>query len=128
MLRKKYFDCPQRDSHVLHYIEEGEEVCTLVLHLASCIVLSCTAFSVRIVTKSPKVGVRRTSTYILHLSSMPKYLHNTRPFALYPNSGTEGSHRNSWKSSTLYYYHPKPRSFLAKLFMMGTWYRSEKIP
>ncbi len=57
VLRRKYFDCPQRDSHAVHYIKKrGEKgVCTLVLYSLAT-VTSCIDASVRIVTKSPKVG------------------------------------------------------------------------
>jgi hypothetical protein len=58
VLRKEYFDYPQRDSHAVHYIQKRGEmgVCTLVLCtgiLAN--VLSSIDPSLRIVTKSPKV-------------------------------------------------------------------------
>jgi hypothetical protein len=54
---QEYFDCPQRDSPALHYIEKRGErgVCTLVL-CSLATVASCIDLSVRIVTKSPKVG------------------------------------------------------------------------
>jgi hypothetical protein len=57
VLRKEYFDCPQRDSHAMHYIlKRGERgVCTFVL-CSLATVMSCIDASVRIVTKSPKVG------------------------------------------------------------------------
>ncbi len=55
MLCKEYVDCPQRDSHAVHYIlKRGERgVCTLVL-CSLATVTSCIDPSVRIVTKSPK--------------------------------------------------------------------------
>jgi hypothetical protein len=56
------FDCPQRDSHAVHYhlIEGGEgTLYTLVLCSLATVhnaVMSCIDPFVRIVTKSPKVG------------------------------------------------------------------------
>ncbi len=66
VLRKEYFDqryvgisdfdCPQRDSRAVHYnLKRGIEVCTLVL-CSLATVTSCIDASVRIVTKSPKMG------------------------------------------------------------------------
>ncbi len=57
MLRKEYFDCPQRDSHAEHYIYlRGERrVCTLVLCSLATEVFPIDP-SVRIATKSPKAG------------------------------------------------------------------------
>ncbi len=57
MLREVYFYCPKRDYHAVHYIyKRGERgVFTLVL-CSLAIVTSCINASVRIVTKSLKVG------------------------------------------------------------------------
>ncbi len=53
VLRKEYFDCPQRNSH--SFKRGGERVCNLVL-CSLATVMSCIDDSVWIVTKSPKVG------------------------------------------------------------------------
>ncbi len=60
MLRKEYFDCPQRDSHAVHYIEKGgggevESVHSCTLYSLAT-VTSYTDASVRIVTKSSRLG------------------------------------------------------------------------
>jgi hypothetical protein len=63
VLHKEYFDCPQRDSHAVHYILKWGErgVCTLknrdVLHRPLCAEND----------KIPEIG---TSAYILHLSGL----------------------------------------------------------
>ncbi len=55
VLRKEYLDCPQIDSHAVHLKEGGEGSLTLVLSSLATMT-SCIDLSVRIVTKSPKVG------------------------------------------------------------------------
>jgi hypothetical protein len=54
VLRKEYFDCPQRDTLTFKR-GEARGVCTLVL-CSLATVMSCIDPSVRIVTKSTKVG------------------------------------------------------------------------
>jgi hypothetical protein len=56
VLRKEYFDCPQRDSHAVHYIQKrGEERVYALVACSLATVTSCIDASVRIETKSPKV-------------------------------------------------------------------------
>ncbi len=76
LLRKEYFDCPQRDSHAVHYKKKRGDrgVFTLVLcSLAS--VMSCIKASVGIATK--KIPDGETSIYIIHLC-LPAYHANPR--------------------------------------------------
>ncbi len=61
VLRKEYFDWPQRDSRSTLHLKEGRRGESVLLYS----VMSRIDASVRIVTKSTKVG---PSAYILHLS------------------------------------------------------------
>ncbi len=58
VLRKEYFDCPQRDSNAVRYItfkEGGEGSLCSRTQYSLATVMSCIDASVRIVTKPPKV-------------------------------------------------------------------------
>jgi hypothetical protein len=56
VLRREYFDCPQRDSYAVHYIYSMGRGSLYSCTLCLVTVTSCIDASVRIVTKSPKVG------------------------------------------------------------------------
>ncbi len=72
MLRREYFDCPQRDSHAVHYIQKRGEwgVCTLVL-CSLATVMSCIDASVRIVIKSP----HKRRVFNLTIEADPEIVH-----------------------------------------------------
>jgi hypothetical protein len=69
VLRKEYFDCPQRDSHAVHYIEKMVESRQSVILLCS-VVLQCNRNVLHrpLCADSDKISEGRSSTYILQLS------------------------------------------------------------
>ncbi len=121
MLRKEYFDCPQRDSHTVHvpvhYISKRGErgVCTLLL-CSLATVMSCIDPSVRIVTKSPKVGPLLIVSVSLNRKKLQNCVADPDPnpdphvFGP-PGSGSTsqryGSGSGSSPPSGSFYYHAK---------------------
>ncbi len=90
MLRKEYFDCPQReresDSHAgtLHLLKGRKG------SLYSCTLLSCNRDDLHrpLCEDGDKISEIRTSTYILHLSALIQVAVHGRVVVLSEGTGT----------------------------------------